>query len=268
MSNGPGIGRDPLVFDSDPYLYEKARPGYPPRMYRWIVKRAGIRRGSNLLEIGCGTGKSTEWFAEHGFGITAVEKGRNLAEFAMSRFSLFPNVRVVNAAFEQFEAGSGAFDVVYSGTAFHWIDQSVAYRRASEILKAAGFIALFWSDHMITDKTAGQFEEVERAYRTSVPEWYESFRKNGPGDDNQRRLASLASSGFFGPVECRKFYFDITYSASQYTDLLRTYSDHAALPEETRFRLFSDIERTIKERLNGKLTKEYRISLFLAQKLV
>lgn len=259
--------RDPLVFDNDPALYDRIRPGYPPGLFRAILKITRLPRGSNLLEVGCGSGKSTRWFAQHGYPITAVEKGVNLAAYASSLFAGRRNVTVVPSSFEDFKGEAGVYGLIYSGTAFHWLDRSVAYAKCASFLKDGGHIALFWNDHVLTNLSKTKFSAIQEAYREYTPDWAAEFDTNGPSEMSERREKEINDSGLFRMIGRRDFYFTVDYSPQDYIDLLSTYSDHAVLPESVREGLFGRIASIIEEKCGGKLTKEYRTSLFVAEKL-
>jgi ubiquinone/menaquinone biosynthesis C-methylase UbiE len=58
------------TFDSVAKKYEEARLGYPDELFEKLIEVTGIdTEKSNLLEIGCGTGKATVSLAKKGFKI-------------------------------------------------------------------------------------------------------------------------------------------------------------------------------------------------------
>src|SRR5437588_12952784 len=67
------------TFEEVPELYDRARPLYPAELFDDLVSFAGLEAGSQVLEIGCGTGQATLPLAERGFDIVGVELGTGLA---------------------------------------------------------------------------------------------------------------------------------------------------------------------------------------------
>ncbi len=67
------------TFDEVAEIYDRARPSYPEQLFDDLVALADLQPGESLLEIGCGTGRTTLPLAERGFRITCVELGENLA---------------------------------------------------------------------------------------------------------------------------------------------------------------------------------------------
>src|SRR5687767_13722173 len=124
-----------VTFDEDAERYDRARPGYPSSIFDDLAELAGIGPGCRVLEIGCGTGQATVPLAERGCEVVAVELGTELAEVARRNLARFPDVQVVNAAFERWPLPPEPFDVVLSATAFHWIDPTVRVVKSADALR-------------------------------------------------------------------------------------------------------------------------------------
>ena len=88
------------TFNEAAELYDRARPGYPSRMFDELADLVGLAPGCRVLEIGCGTGQATMPLAERGCQVVAVEVGAEMAGVARRNLAPFPSVEVVTAAFE------------------------------------------------------------------------------------------------------------------------------------------------------------------------
>ncbi|MDQ3822315.1 MAG: class I SAM-dependent methyltransferase [Actinomycetota bacterium] len=110
----PGLRFDGIAED-----YDRSRPSYPDELVDRACSRAALRPGSKVVEVGCGTGKLTLALVARGLHVEAVDPGSNLVAFARSRLAGSP-VRFHVARFEDVELPAGAFDAVFSATAFHW----------------------------------------------------------------------------------------------------------------------------------------------------
>ncbi len=159
-----------VTFDEEAPLYDRARPDYPDQMFDDLVSLAGIPPDGRVLEIGCGTGKSTLPLARRGFSIDCVELGANLAAVARRNLAGFPRVRIVVADFESWAGEEAAYDLVTSGTALHWIDPSVRYYKIAQLLRPGGTLGPFWYTHVHTEREPQFFEEVQRVYEREAPE--------------------------------------------------------------------------------------------------
>src|SRR5689334_13001187 len=54
-------------------VYARNRPGYPDAAVDFILTRCGLRPGTLLIDVGCGTGMSTRLFAGRGLRVVGVE---------------------------------------------------------------------------------------------------------------------------------------------------------------------------------------------------
>jgi ubiquinone/menaquinone biosynthesis C-methylase UbiE len=129
------------LFDSVAQLYEASRLGYPSGIVEFAVATAAVGPGSEVLEVGCGTGQLTESLARHGFRLTAIDIGPSMVAAARRRLDgSAVSYRV--SSFEDFAAAEASFDLIVSGTAFHWVDPEVMFRKPARLLRPGGWLAL------------------------------------------------------------------------------------------------------------------------------
>jgi SAM-dependent methyltransferase len=87
-------------FDAAARLYDKFRPGYPEPLFNDLVELSGLPEGGRILEIGPGTGQATLPLARRGFSIVGIEMGASMARLCRRNLRGFPNVEILNVAFE------------------------------------------------------------------------------------------------------------------------------------------------------------------------
>ena len=149
--------------------YDRWRPGYVPELYQDLFDYARVGPGSRALEVGIGTGLATEPVLKTGCQLTAVEIGDKLARYAAGKFRAHPNFEVVNAAFEDSPGPDGAFDLIYSASAFHWIPEEIGYPKVLRLLKPGGAFARF-GNHAGEDKgNEALHRAVQRVYDKYLP---------------------------------------------------------------------------------------------------
>jgi SAM-dependent methyltransferase len=130
------------VFNEVPELYDRVRPTYPADLFADLVTITGLDDQSSVLEVGCGTGQATRWLAQFGCAVRAVELGADMAALARQRLASFPNVEIETSSFEDWDDRGRRFDVLLSASAWHWVDPSIGWRRAREVLRPGGWMAL------------------------------------------------------------------------------------------------------------------------------
>lgn len=255
------------TFDQDASLYEEVRPGYPNALFDDIIKFSKTPKDGRILEIGCGTAQATLPFAERGYAIHCIELGANLAAIAKRKLSAYPKVQVSVGNFEEFPLERRTFDLVISATAFHWIDVEVGYRKAAEVLKPDGALALFWNKPVQTQVSADYFQGIQDVYERVVPEMAKRF----PGLPHPDAVPTpitdeIGGSGLFGEVTVLKYRWETEYTAQAYVKLLNTYSDHITLEKDIRAELFDGIENLIETNFDGRIAKEHLSILYLAHR--
>jgi SAM-dependent methyltransferase len=247
------------TFDRDPELYDRARPGYPPRLFDDLD---ALLPGTKLLEIGCGTGQATRVLAERGYAVTCVELGANMAEVARRRLAAFSTVDVVVADFDTWAGEPAAYDGVLAFTSFHWLDASTRFARIATLLRENGVLAVVGTQHVLPGDGDAFFVDVQEDYRAVVPDDPASHE---PGPPLPEAIDELTfDEKVFEPVDRRRYLWDLEYTADEYVAVLSTYSGHIALPDERREQLFARIRRRIEAR--GKVRKTYLTTLDAARR--
>jgi SAM-dependent methyltransferase len=253
------------TFDEDAELYDRARPGYPDALYDDLADLAGLRRGSRVLEVGCGTGQVTVPLAGRGCRVTAVEAGPHMA--AVARRNLAGAARVVTARFEDWPLPAEPFDAVVAATAFHWIDPAVRVAKAADALRPGGALAVVRGQH-VWGGTTDFFVEVQRCYERYDPDTPPGLRPPAADRvDGSDHAAEVARGGRFGPTAFRRHEREYTFTTPEYLDLLRTFSGHRALPEPARSGLLACVGALIDGRYGGRVTKRYLFELGVSHRL-
>jgi SAM-dependent methyltransferase len=255
-----------ITFDSAAQLYQRARPEYPSELYDELVRLAELRPGDRLLEVGCATGKATVPLARRGFRVTCVEIGAELAAEGRRNLAGFRDVEVIQAAFESWRPpDAAAFDLVFAATAWHWIDPTVKYRRAWELLRPGGHLAFWAAAHVFPEGGDAFFRDIQGVYdeigEGMPPEtaWPQPGQLPGAA-------AEIEDSGLFGHVAVRHFDWEVSYTAEDYIRLLDTFSGHIAMDAWKRDRLYGEIRRRLAERRDGRVRRHWGTVLHVARR--
>jgi SAM-dependent methyltransferase len=251
-------------FQEVPELYDRARPGYPPRLFDDLVDLAGLRRGDRVLEIGCGTGQATQPLAERGLRVTCIELGEGLVAFARRKLARFADVEIVHGLFETWEPDEADFAAVVAFTSFHWLDPEAQYEKTARLLRPRGALALGRSDTVLADDHDPFWIEVQEDYDAVVPSHHyrPPPRPEELGDDR----AEIDASGCFHTVAVRRYLWELTYSADEYVALLDTYSGHRSIDEPVRSELYRRIRRRIDAAPGGSIRRTYVSTLHVGRR--
>lgn len=255
-----------VTFNAAADSYQRARPEYPEQLYADLVSLAGLRPGAELLEVGCATGKATLPLARRGMRITGLELGAELAAAARANLAEFAGVQVINADFETWQPPAGQrYDLVYAATAWHWIDPALGYRRACELLRPGGHLALWGQLHVFPDGGDPIFRELQDTYE-EIGEGQDGELYYRPGETPDAS-AEIEASGLFGNVAVRRYDWEVRYDADGYLALLDTFSGHIAMAGWQRDRLYGEIRRRLALRPDGMLRRHWESVLHVARRL-
>jgi SAM-dependent methyltransferase len=251
-----------LTFDEIAELYDRARPGYPAELFDDLLDLAGLDAASRVVEIGCGTGQATRSLTARGLDVTCVELGEAMASVAGDRLASFPNVRVVQAAFEDWEPDAADFDAVVAFTSFHWVDESVRFEKPARLLRPGGHLAATITRPVTLPEGDTFFDDVQEDYDAVVPD---PDNRAPPGPDEWEDMsAEFDASGWFETAVVRRYVWERDFTPDECVDVLDTYSANRVLEPEVRSRLYERIHRRIELRPGGTVRPAYLNVLHVA----
>lgn len=192
--------------------------------------------------------------------MTAVEAGADLAAVARHRLADLHNVEVETSRFEDWDAGRRSFDVVVAASSWHWIDPAVGWRRARDLLRPGGWMALIGN---VVVRRTGEAEVY-----AETADIHERFSPGNPGWGHPplEDEVSAAShgwglvhdpSGLFGPTTARWYPLVQWFDGQGFADLLRTTSLYRELAAEVREPLLEAIADRIRTTMADRVPRRY-----------
>lgn len=257
------------LFNEVPELYDRVRPGYPDALFAELVAITGLGKSSSVLEVGCGTGQATRSLAGLGCAVTAVEPGADTAALARQRLAGFDNVRIETAAFEEWDDRGRRFDLVLAASAWHWVDPSVGWRRAYEVLRPGGWMALLGN---VVVRRPGEAEvyaetiDLHERISPGNPDW-----GHPPLEDEVRATnegwGEVADPGaLFGPTTARWYPMVQWFDGAGFADLLRSMSVYRRLEPDVREPFLDAIAERIRTRMDDRAARRYLSVLRVGQR--
>ena len=227
-------------FNTAAELYDEVRPAYNQVVVDWIVEQTGITIDDQLLEIGPGTGQATLRFAENSFKIHCVEFGDNLAAILKHKCAGYPNVTIDVSAFETWQSERFTqFSLIYSASAFHWIDNTIKYKKCSQLLCENGYLALLWHEypHAELDITNRAFELLASYKLKGVTAQQKPTRKQRI----QERIDEINASGYFRFLETFEHHWMIEQTPERFFKGFKTQSGFLSLDEPVKAALSAEL---------------------------
>lgn len=247
-----------LTFNEDEKNYDKYRPTYCKELFDSIVDYGELDFSKTALEIGVGTGQATESILKTGCHVIGVELGDKLAEYSRVKFDHYSNFTIHNLPFEDFKNDADSFDLIYSATAFHWI-QNNSYAKVNELLKKGGTLALFWNVPSSDNHPA--HDDLQRVYGKYMP----SPKAQKSTHEKYRNVVNRVMSYGFSDLIFKQFHGTRAFTAKEYLSLLDTYSGHRMLSSDVKKCFYSDIESVI-DKHGGVIILEDTMDLYLMKK--
>ena len=209
-----------------PEQYDRLRPSYPPALIDDLV---GLQV-TDVLDVGCGTGKVARALIERGVAVLGVEPDERMARVARAH-----GVQVEVARFEVWDPAARTFDLLTAGHAWHWVDPTIGLPKAASVLKAGGTAALIWNYHALDESLLEAFEAV---YRVHAPELDVVGRDPSGLPDTD----PFAGSAHFTPGRSQVYRWPRQLSADEWVGMVATFSDHQRLGRD-RLTLLQDALR-------------------------
>jgi len=257
------------VFNEVPELYDRVRPTYPDELFADLVSITGMDGRSSLLEVGCGTGQATRSLAALGCSVTAVEPGADMAALARQRLATFRHVTVETSTFEEWDDRGRRFDVLVAASAWHWVDPSLGWRRAHDVLHPGGWMALL--GNVVVRRPdepevyAGTADLHER-FSPGNPDWgHPPLEEELRTTDEGWGLVS-DQGDLFGPTIVRWYPIVQWFNGDGFADLLRSTSPYRRLDGDVREPLLDAIAERIRTRMGNRASRRYLSVLRVGQR--
>jgi SAM-dependent methyltransferase len=252
------------AFGADPAGYHAVRPDYPEWVFKTLKDHCGAGQDTTAFEIGAGTGKATRHILDLNVRrLTAIEPDRRMADY-LQRTTPDRSLEVIASTFEEVELADAGFDLGFSATSLHWLDEDQALQKVARLLRPGGWWAMVWNVTGDPDR-ADPFHEATKA----LLEGPSSPSREGEGQtpfglDKKARLAALQRTRAFDDMEHQRQAWSITLDPDQVMALYGTYSNINIRSD--RAAVLAELGRIAREEFNGHVTRNLITSLYIARR--
>lgn len=206
-----------------------------------------------IVEVGPGTGQATRDLLVRGATVHAIEIGPAMSAKLSSNLRSH-RLHVTVGDFEVVDIPPASAHAVFSATAYHWISRRAQTDRPAKILRPGGLVAIVDLIQVDAPDDAGFFAASQPIY-----ERYGQGHTGPPAPtrdavDPEMRQA-LEADGRFDSVGVRRCDWNQTYAASEYRQLMLSYSGTQMMSEPDRTGLLNDMEAFIREHFGGFVTR-------------
>jgi SAM-dependent methyltransferase len=216
-------------------VYERARPSYPEAAVDWIARRAGLRSGATVVDVGAGTGKLTRLLVPTGARVIAVEP---LPEMRAKLVELVPDAEALEGTAESLPLPDRFADAVTVAQAFHWFDPPHALPELYRVLRPGGVLVLVWNSRQLDDALQQGLEDLLAPLRKDVVAQLEGAWR-----------MPLERSRLFGRIEEVRFPYEQSLTTQGLCERVASTSFVAAMRDDEREELLSRVRELTVGRL-------------------
>jgi SAM-dependent methyltransferase len=222
-------------FGAEAQRYDRSRPTYPDEMVVDLLADGPL----DIVDVGCGTGTAARLFLGAGRRLVGVEPDARMAAVAADH-----GIDVEVSDFESWDSGGRRFDLLVSGTAWHWVDPAAGTARAAEVLRPGGRFAAFWNAMHHGPAVRAVFDRVYGRHAPAMLRTSFALGLVATIDETDDPYGEALAAGPFDGVvvgERRTYPWSTTYTPQEWVDLAATHSDHLLLDAGIRTALFDDL---------------------------
>ena len=170
---------------SDSETYAALRKKYHPSVYTTLLTHHTSTNGqlNRILDLGCGPGLATQDLAPHFAHATGLDPSENMIAFAQTLGLQTASSEPVDFRVSTAEAMEGiedeSVDLITAANAAHWFDMPAFWKRAAQVLRPGGSVALWTSGEIAAHPDTPNAEAINEAFVRFKEEEMKPFFEKG-----------------------------------------------------------------------------------------
>ncbi|MBM7843255.1 class I SAM-dependent methyltransferase [Herpetosiphon giganteus] len=221
-----------IVWVDEASRYDQARPTAPVVLVDLLTQLSHTPRPALVVDLGCGTGRSTIIWAERAERVIGIEPSADMRNVAISKLAADSCISYQAGVGHQTGIDSSSADIVTCAQALHWMEPNSTLAEIARILRPGGVFAAYdyhwpptihWELDQIFQQVDQRFEQLIERRATPA---------DHPGWDKQHRQRMQASGLFQHTLELTLHHCE--YGAAQrFIDLILSSGYHYHLKNGT-----------------------------------
>ena len=122
--------------------YDSFRPKPPIDILQQALNYLDKPKALSVLDLGCGTGISTEVWSEYADEIVGIEPSEEMLAIARKKNNK-PNVQYINGYSNDIQLPTDSIDIIACSQAFHWMEPIGTLQEVNRLLKTGGVLVIY-----------------------------------------------------------------------------------------------------------------------------
>lgn len=225
--------------------YTRYRKPYDSKLYDFLFSLISNEGNKKILDIACGTGKSTEPMVREGVEVIGCDHDSFMVAEAVNQAEIkkLP-VKYIVADVEHLPFSDKSFDIITVGTAFHWFVNKESITEIKRVLKDNGLFFVFWT---LTTKDIPEEDSIPQ-------DFFKSF--NWDRVPYELRDLEYISNFFkeqgFHNVNTHRISFTHNDTVEEQVGLMKTASSYEILSEFEKERFIKELTDILTTKLGDR----------------
>ncbi|MEI6345897.1 MAG: class I SAM-dependent methyltransferase [bacterium] len=236
------IDKHKKQFGNQAENYTKYRKPYTEKLYELLFSLAP---GKKILDIACGTGKSTEPMVRSGTEVIGCDHDPLMIAEAIKQAEIKSSpIKYIVADVEHLPFEDSNFDVVTVGTAFHWFVNEKSVTEIKRVLKEKGLFFIFWT---LTTKDVPEEDSIPGSF-------YKTFNwdKVPPELRNLDYISNFFKEQGFQNVNTARIPFSHNDTVEEQVGLMKTASSYEILSDSEKERFIRELTELLTTKLGNR----------------
>lgn len=224
--------------------YTKYRKPYIEEVHKLLFSLLSDK-SSIILDIACGTGKSTEPLVSKGLEVFGVDHDALMIEEARRQATIKNlDINYSVAEVEHLPFEDKYFDAITIGTAFHWFVNEKALSEIKRVLKDGGLLFIYWT---LTTVDVPEKDSISREIFKHF-----NWEKVPPELRDLDYISSFLKQSGIMNVATVRLPFAHNDTVDDQVGLMKTASSYEVLSEENKVKFIEAITNDLTKKLGSR----------------